>query len=144
MQGHAARNRISSASVWSGTSSVSRWPDGKALPDTCVARSRQIASTSYFRPTIPFAPQSANSGHKIFRSMSASSCEINGCGCAIILARRVNHSRIVETAAIFGVGFRLYRFGMTEPTNILRKASTLLPMSISGNGAAWIRKNQWK
>ena len=73
-QDYAARNRFSSANVSSGTSSVSQWPDGNALPDTWVARSRQTARTSYFRPTMPLAPQSTSTGHAIFLFMSASSC----------------------------------------------------------------------
>src|SRR5262249_46499155 len=58
-----ARNRFASANVSSGASSVSQWPDGNALPDTLVARSRQTARTSYFRPTMPLAPQSTSTGH---------------------------------------------------------------------------------
>ena len=99
--------RPTSANVSFGRSSASQWPDGKARPDTWVARSRQTARTSYW-PTMPLAPQSTSAGHTTFLFMSGCVMRhVDRRGRPVVLASGMNGGWIAEAPTIFRVGFRL-------------------------------------
>ena len=108
--------------------------------------SRQVCATSYNGCIAPRSPHRTSTGQSILRVRSTSIVlQIDARAGAIVLAHRMQRAGSANRAAYSANTTS----GIDARNELLKEScagttSALPASSVSGSGAGWIRKNQWK